>query len=273
MTEIRVLIADDEIPYGDHRDQRTREAFRRTRPNASEEEYRRGYDGMRGAVDALKKAEFDLTVRQRFNDAKEAIRTAKKPFDVAIIDLAWAAEPDLEDYDNAGKRLVKALGEAEGGGATRVIMYSSRFEEDAVLAENMRKLGTLPLPKTYTEGSHQTLVAAVRFLADRKPTSVEQAMSKSIETWAERLAALRMWDWWARSLFIFVALVVIAGVATTLFVGSVEVAKLQAACSVLVVTLLGAVNMQVRSLVKDVQRAMDRIQIQARESRAGAASA
>src|SRR6476469_7281850 len=111
MIQPRVLIADDEIPYGDARDRQTREALRRTRPNASAADYRKGYDGMLGACQALSNAEFDLKIARRFQEAQDAIRTAEEPFDVAIIDLGWAAEPELDDRDNAGKKLIETLRE------------------------------------------------------------------------------------------------------------------------------------------------------------------
>jgi hypothetical protein len=85
----RVLIADDEIPYGNDRDQETRERFRVTRPNATDEQYQEGYKGMRDACAALRKAEFDLTVARTLKEAEDAIRNVDKVFDVGIIDLGW----------------------------------------------------------------------------------------------------------------------------------------------------------------------------------------
>ena len=58
-----VLIADDEIPYDDERDRRTREAFRKTRPQATDEEYLKGCNGMRGAVEALRNDGFNPVFR------------------------------------------------------------------------------------------------------------------------------------------------------------------------------------------------------------------
>ncbi len=118
----RVLIADDEIPYGDDRDRATRDIFRVTRPKATDAQYREGYEGMQGACRALRNSEFDLTVARRFKEAEDAIRNAKKPFDVAIIDLGWFAEKDLDDRETAGKRLVTMLRETDLGRDTRVIM-------------------------------------------------------------------------------------------------------------------------------------------------------
>jgi len=266
MIPSRVLIADDEIPYCDDRDRQTREALRQTRPNASDEEYRKGYDGMLGACQALSNAEFDLTIARRFEDAEDAIRTAERPFDVAIIDLGWAAQPDLKDRDTAGKKLVQALRETQGGRATRVIMYSSRFDEMETLAETACRLGTLPLLKTYTKGSHQTLVAATRFLASRQPTPDEQAFSSAIATWEERLVELRTLSKWCRILMILVGAVMVAGVMM-LFVAGTTAAAVQASGSVLVTVLLGFVSKQLDARVREVDNALQKARDQSREMR------
>ncbi|MDF0666737.1 MAG: nucleotide-binding protein [Nitrospira sp.] len=169
---IKVLIADDEIPYGDERDKHTREIFRKTKPKATDEDYLKGYEGMRGAYQALhNELSFKVTPAQRFKEAENLIRDAPEPFDVAIIDLGWYAELDLEDRDNAGTRLVNAIRAAKGGRRTRIIMYSSRYDEDEVLVESACRLGALPLVKTYTKASHRTLVAAVRFLFENREAS------------------------------------------------------------------------------------------------------
>jgi len=171
MNQAKVLIADDEIPYGDERDKHTREIFRQTKPKATDEDYLQGYEGMRGAHQALRNAFFKVTPARRFKEAENLIRDAPEPFDVAIIDLGWYAELDLEDRDNAGTRLVDAIRATKGGRRTRIIMYSSRYDEDEVLAESACRLGALPLVKTYTKASHQTLVAAVRFLVENLEAS------------------------------------------------------------------------------------------------------
>jgi hypothetical protein len=264
MKQPTVLIADDEIPYDDDRDRHTREAFRKTRPNATEQDYLEGYNGMRGAVQALKDAGFELTIARRFKEAEHEI--AEKSFDVAVIDLGWAAEPDLEDREIAGMRLVNAMQESASGRLTRVIMYSSRFDEKRELAETAVQLRTLPLLKTYTPGSHQTLIAAVRFLASRQPTPKEVAFSTAVEHWKDRSEELRKLSKQFRIIWPVVAAVIIGGVATLVW-GKTRVAVIQVSGSVLVTLLLGFISHEIRVAVADVQHALDTIINQGREMR------
>ena len=259
-----VLIADDEIPYDDERDRRTREAFRKTRPQATDEDYLKGCQGMRGAVQALKNAGFDLKIARRFKEAEGLI--AEKSFDVAVIDLGWAAEPDLEDREIAGLRLVKAMQASERGRLTRIIMYSSRFDENPELAPGAVQSGTLPLLKTYTSGSHQTLIAAVRFLASGQRPPDEVALLKTVQHFDDLSAELRRLYKQFRIFMAVVAVVMIAGVATFV-IGKTTLAAIQASGSLLVTLLLGYVGSQIRAAVQDAERALDTIITQAREMR------
>jgi hypothetical protein len=141
-----------------------------------------------------------VTVARRFKEAEDLIHNAPEPFDVAIIDLGWYAELDLEDRDNAGTRLVKAIRATKGGRHTRIIMYSSRYDKNEGLAESACRLDTLPLVKTYTKASHQTLVAAVRFLvkdleAYGRRVFIGHGRSPLWEELKERLVRLGLpWD-------------------------------------------------------------------------------
>lgn len=259
-----VLIADDEIPYDDDRDKRTREAFRKTRPKATDDEYLRGCNGMRGAVEALRNAGFNPEVANRFEDAERLI--AEKSFDVAVIDLGWAAQPELDDRERAGMRLVEAIRKSGRGHLTRVIMYSSRFDENLSLARAAVDLGTLPLLKTYTPGSHQTLTAAVRFLTSVQRPPDEIALSQAEQNFHDRNADLhRLY----KQFLIFIPVVVvvmIAGVAT-LVIGKTTVAAIQVSGSILVTLLLGYIGRQIRSAVQDAERALGIILTQARDMR------
>jgi hypothetical protein len=259
-----VLIADDEIPYDDERDGRTREAFRKTRPQATDAEYLKGYNGMRGAVEALKNAGFDPEIARRFEDAERLI--AEKLFDVAVIDLGWAAQPELHDRERAGMRLVEAIRKSAGGHLTRVIMYSSRFDEDVSLAHTAVDLGTLPLLKTYTPGSHQTLTAAVRFLASGQRPPEEVALSKAVQNFDDRNADLRRLYKQFRIFIPVVAVVMIAGVAT-LVIGKTTLAAIQVSGSILVTLVLGYIGSQIRFAVQDAERALGTIITQVREMR------
>jgi hypothetical protein len=269
MKQPNLLIADDEIPYSeisynDERDRRTREAFRKTRPQATDEDYVKGREGMRGAVQALKNAGFDPKIARRFKEAEGWI--AEESFDVAVIDLGWAAEPDLEDREIAGFRLVKAMLASERGRLTRIIMYSSRFDENPELAQGAVHCGTLPLLKTYTSGSHQTLIAAVRFLASEELPPDELALSKAVKNWEDRSVELHNLSRQFQKIMAAVAVLMIAGVAT-LVVGKTTPAAIQASGSLLVTLLLGFISRQIRAAVKDVHSALNTIIKQVHEMR------
>jgi hypothetical protein len=259
-----VLIADDEIPYDDERDRRTREAFRKTRPQATDEEYLKGCNGMRGAVEALKDAGFDPAIARRFEDAERLI--AEKSFDVAVIDLGWAAQPELDDRERAGVRLVEAIRKSARGHLTRVIMYSSRFDQNVLLARTAVDLGTLPLLKTYTPGSHQTLTAAVRFLSSEQRPPDEVALSKAVQNFDDRNADLRRLYKQFRTCIAVVAVVMIAGV-TRLVVGKTTLTEIQVSGSLLVTLLLGYFGSQIRAAVHDADSALSTIIKQVGEMR------
>jgi len=164
---LRVLFADDEIPYGDGRDDRRRAQILAHDPSVDDERYDLVTREMRSAVTALEAAGFDVTVGRSVSESFALIE--RQEFDVTIIDLGWwgDGEIDLDRRPAAGWQLIRALdavAERRRSQRPPTIMYSMRYLDDKALAMEAVNGGTLPLPKNYTDASHQTLVAAVEYL-------------------------------------------------------------------------------------------------------------
>jgi CheY-like chemotaxis protein len=250
-----VLIADDEIPYDDDRDIRTKETLLQNSCGATVKHYEKGRDGMRNACKVLRAEGFDLLVARSFKEASETIRR-DRPFDVVIIDLGWMGDRDAPEPETAGWQLLDEVRNKEQGENTPVIMYSNRFDSTPTLAQAAVGHRTLPLPKTYTDGSHQTLVAAIRFLATAQQTPMGQLFSKAMEGLQMREVELSRLTTLCRWLLVAVGVVLIGG-AVMLLLGATNSKAFQLVPPVLIGSMLALASRWVRSAAAASRGAME----------------
>src|SRR5262249_4963822 len=248
-----ILIADDEIPYDDERDSKTRRTLLENIDGATDQDYAKGREGMSKACKALRAAGFELVEARRIEEAVKSMRARK--FDAAVLDLGWMGDSDATHRETAGWELVKALRETEGDHKTPIIMYSNRFEDDVTLARTAVELETLPLPKTYSDGSHQTLIAAIRFLTRPQPNSMDELFSSAKTAWERREAELQRSSTLCRWLIVATGAVLFSGVVV-LLLGDTTAAALQLASSILIVSFLAFVSKRVKFAVDGARDAM-----------------
>jgi hypothetical protein len=235
---LRVLFADDEIPYGNARDDARRAQILTHDPSVDDERYDMVTREMRSAVIALEAAGFDVTVGRSISESLRLI--AREEFDVAIIDLGWwgDGEVDVDKRPAAGWQLIRALdARAERTKQQRppTIMYSMRYLDDNALTMEAVNGGTLPLPKNYTDASHQTLVAAVEYLgrAAAAPGPAERTLQRAnLDAWE---AAGNRLELAFRVMLVCVVVIVAADVGMVIFgvVSGTAVGVLQAAAAIL----------------------------------------
>ena len=254
MKQTSVLFADDEIPYDDDRDGQTRERLLKRIQGATDADYNKGRSGMKRACDVLRTDAIDLTVARTLTEARKAI-SSPKTFDVVIFDLGWMGDPGNDWSEISGWGLVQSMREARGH-ATPVIMYSNKFDAAESLARTAAGLGVLPLPKTYTDGSHQTLLCAVRFLAMHAPSQGEQLFSEALGSYRQRQKELRLVARLCLLLIGVVGLVLIA-TAIALVLGRTNEAIFAAIASVLVGMLLTSASRQSRQAAELSTAAME----------------
>ena len=102
-----ILIADDEIPYGDDRDSETKRALLKNIDGATERDYVIGREGMSKACKALRAAGFEPVEARRIGEAVKLMRARK--FDAAVLDLGWMGDSDATHRETASWDLVKTL--------------------------------------------------------------------------------------------------------------------------------------------------------------------
>ncbi len=137
MRTLRVLFADDEIPYGDRRDATRRDEIIAHDPSVDDAAYARVTREMRSAVIALESAGYDVIVARTISESLALIDTGD--FEVAIIDLGWwgDGEIDVDRRPAAGWQLIRrmdAIAEKRSRPRPPTIMYSMRYLDDKTLA-------------------------------------------------------------------------------------------------------------------------------------------
>jgi CheY-like chemotaxis protein len=256
MNRLRILIADDEIPYDDDeaRNVETKKLLLQRKNNATPEHYEKGRKGMDNACKALREAGIKPEIARTRKETIAAIER-KGPFDLAVIDLGWFGDPNPDHPETAGWDLLEKLRETPRGKATPIIMYSDRFNNEPKLAHDAVVADTLPLPKTYTEGSHQTLIAAIRFLTRPERTPVEELFLSAMERLEKRERQLSRLSTVCLCLLVGVGIVLAVGVAA-LLLGQITVAKLNVIASVLIGSFLAFAASLVLAAAKESRTAM-----------------
>lgn len=167
MARLKILFADDQIPDKDIPSAELEQQLRARYPDA-QPGFLRAFGAMRHAVSTLvDRGGYKVTATNTFRQALESIDETR--FDIAIIDLNWAADKAVprDERTNKGWDLCDEIEERNKrrpNDATFQIAYSSRFTKRSELAMQAANRGILPLFKAYTRASNYALLAAVRFV-------------------------------------------------------------------------------------------------------------
>lgn len=219
---LRVLFADDHLPdegvQGPDIESHYRAVIQERFADETDgfrERAVRGYPVLRDALEHLRLDGYDVAPA---NTLAHTLKLAsKEQFDVAIIDLGWFMQREL-DYNLrqfGGWQIVDEIerSDAKTGHVTRKILYSSRLNERAELIPTAVKKGLLPLLKhtgvedtqlTPEEVARENLRAAVRYLEkeiDQVPDAereLRHAILKSFQQWerisqAAPVVAIALW--------------------------------------------------------------------------------
>ena len=179
MTRIRVLFADDQLPY----DQPERNASVKAAiveeigdklraankdPELAFAQDLAWFQGLRQHLEER----FEVVPARTFADAKAALHKRDK-FDIAVIDLSWSGDAQLPvgKRHNVGIELLEILREQNDKEQvfTPVLAFSQNFEKDPQLMSLVLDQGALPVPKMYSDTGHRALASAISYLAKVRP--------------------------------------------------------------------------------------------------------
>jgi hypothetical protein len=179
MPRIRVLFADDQLPY-DQAEQNSsvKQAILEEigdKLRAANKDPERAYaedfawfQGLRQHLDER----FEVIPARTFADASAALHKRDR-FDIAVIDLSWSGDAQLPKgkRHNVGIELLEILREQndKDQGFKPVLAFSQNFERDPQLMSLVLDRGALPVPKMYTHTGHQALASAISYLAKVRP--------------------------------------------------------------------------------------------------------
>jgi CheY-like chemotaxis protein len=257
--QLRILFADDQIPSEDISDDQIGEVLKAQHPRWNE-----GFIGafykMRRIVKALNDAGYSVTVARSYAETLELINHAH--FDIAIVDLGWAADETLPtaQRDTWGWKICEDIDKANAktqSKPTAQLMCSSRFFEKREISIEAANRGILPVYKDYArvEITVQTLKASIRFietlLKSRSPADelaiklvidLQNAMTNSL---TEPLVQQKQWS---RLTLIFVALsvlLVFVGAVSAIF-GNIQFGTLSSISSILTTVISSLLFVQLQ---------------------------
>jgi hypothetical protein len=180
MPRIRVLFADDQLPYDQpEKNSSVKDAILEEigdRLRAANKDPERAFlddfawfKGLRQHLDER----FEVVAARTFADAMEKLLDRGK-FDIAVIDLSWSGDGQLPrgERHNRGIKLLQILQEQndkDQGGYKPVLAFSQNFANDPQLMSLVLDRGALPVPKLYSDTGHQALASAISYLAKVRP--------------------------------------------------------------------------------------------------------
>jgi CheY-like chemotaxis protein len=104
------------------------------------------------------------------NTRADALRlAASESYDVIILDLWWWAEKEIKSDDEKkvlGFQMADEILRANP--SEQILMFSSRFFQDAGLAKTAAEKGCLPVFKSYNDVSAKSLLVTIRWVLFRK---------------------------------------------------------------------------------------------------------
>jgi len=181
MTRIRVLFADDQLPYDqtEHnssvKDAILKEIGDKLRAKGEDPELVFSNDfawfqGLRQHLDER----FELVPSRTFADATAALHR-RDTFDIAVIDLSWYGDSQLTSgkRHNKGIELLEILQKQNDEDRDQVykpvIAFSQNFEKDPLLMRLVLDKGALPVPKMSSDTGQQALASAISYLTKVRP--------------------------------------------------------------------------------------------------------
>jgi len=179
MKKIRVLFADDQIPYEEtNQNLRVKDAILqeigdelRAANKDPEIAFSEDFEWFQGLSQHLDER-FKVDPARTITEATNALHR-RDEFDVAVIDLSWSGDATLPlgKRHNVGLELLEILQKQNDKNEDYkpVIAFSQNFKKDPQLMSLVLEHGALPVPKIYSETGHQALSSAISYLAKVRP--------------------------------------------------------------------------------------------------------
>ncbi len=176
---MRVLFADDQIPYADttQNDRCKAELLREVgyRLTDFERAYREDFRWFSDLTQYLTvDAGLTLFNYQSFDRAKNAA-SERDNYDIAVVDLSWNGDPGLppNKRKNVGLEIIRLIAAENRSTASYkpVIAFSQNFSNDPELFAQALEADALPVPKDYSPTGHRTLAAAIKLLGRAATTT------------------------------------------------------------------------------------------------------
>lgn len=171
---VRVLLADDQAPWGDPaRDARVFAEIEREKgaalraagkdPRAAWEEDHAWFVGLIHCLEH--DFGFEVTRERTFEGAM--LRADRRDFDLAVIDLSWSGDGDLPAgaRSNIGFRIIDRIRRQDPG--MPMIAFSQNFATQRELMLQVIQRGALAMQKTYGSIDYLTLGSAILYLTAR----------------------------------------------------------------------------------------------------------
>jgi hypothetical protein len=186
-TSIRILLADDQLPWDDDaKDERVKAEIRRVFATAKPEidvdkKFPEDKAWFTGLLKFLERAKGEkLTLARTFAEAETHIENYRD-FDVAILDLSWWGDANLEGQrENRGLDLLLDKDHKKRSNIP-IVCLSQNFKKDFHLVYTVCDRGAFPVQKDYTKLGHEMIYGAIRYLAKHRRSKVEIFVSHAHE--------------------------------------------------------------------------------------------
>lgn len=225
--QMKILIADDQIPEDSIADEDIGEVIRKRYPT-SKQSFINAFIYMRKMVNRLRDVGFNIDTCNEVSQIEESIK--HNHYDLVIVDLGWGGDAHIEKTktENEGWEIVASIQKEHSN--LPIIMFSNRFLTRGDIALRAAERKVLPIYKNYDSPEFfdiciTNLIAAIRFIESSKEKAFgEKLRNVDFESY-KALSKITI------SLFLVALVFVIIGI-TLLFSGDIETGAITSAISI-----------------------------------------
>lgn len=181
MAEIRILFADDQIPWNDPaKDESVFDAINQEKgevlkalgkdPREAFEEDKKWFGGLLHYLESTHSLKIDS--ERVYRNAAERL-TDPSRYSAAVIDLSWSGDGTLPlgKRSNVGLQLIDMVNKS--GRPIPVIAFSQNFAANRELMAQVTQRNAFPMQKNYNQLDYQALGAAILYLTRHQSTNVD----------------------------------------------------------------------------------------------------